>query len=161
MQIGSMTGSSSFSATGMQGMQGMRGQRGGPPPGGAEKHAEEVSTNMIDELDTNGDGVLSADELSSVESDFFSTTDADGDGLLTQEELQSGVQSQMEDMKSRFEAGAPTTADLELMQEFRSFSNEKPNMQMRQKAAEAYSASSESSSYNADQMLLEQLNVAV
>jgi len=158
------------STSGMQ--QGMRmdGMRPPPPPKDAAKAAEEVSNKFIDELDTDGDGVLSNEELS-LASDEFAEIDTDGDNLVSQEELKTSMQSQMEEMKAKFEAGGtngmtPPEAS-GLMQLVHEMGSE--NMGSRAKASQAYesmqsnmfSGSQAGASYNTDQMLLEQLNMAV
>lgn len=54
--------------------------RGGPPPDPAA---------LIDRLDLDGDGQISADEFKGPE-DHFSRMDTDGDGYLTEDELENG-----------------------------------------------------------------------
>ena len=162
MEIGSTSGM-------QQGLR-MEGMRPPPPPENSAEHAEEMSTKFIDELDTNGDGVLSAEELA-LDSDEFADIDGDGDGLVSQEELKAAMQAQMEEMKAQFEAdGANGMTPPEasgLMQKMHDMAGE--NTETRAKASQAYELMQESmfggsrdaSSYNVDQMLLEQLNIAV
>lgn len=158
------------STSGMQ--QGLRmdGMRPPPPSGDSAEQAEEASSQFIDELDTNGDGVLSLEELS-LDSDEFADIDEDGDGLVSQEELKSALEAQMEEMKAKFEsegASGMTPPEVSgLMQKMHDMAGE--NMDTRAKASQAYElmqenlsgSSSDTSSYNLDEVLLEQLNIAV
>ena len=77
------------SVSGLQQGLRMNGMRPSPPEDSAEQ-AEEASTQFIDELDTNGDGVLSAEELG-LDDDEFADIDEDGDGLVSQEELKAEI----------------------------------------------------------------------
>ena len=66
-------------------MQSMAGQGRGPGgPGGAPPPAEE----MISQLDSDGDGELSAEEFA-IDSEMFSAIDSDGSGGLSQAELEA------------------------------------------------------------------------
>lgn len=157
------------SVSGLQQGLRMNGMRPSPPEDSAEQ-AEEASTQFIDELDTNGDGVLSAEELG-LDDDEFADIDEDGDGLVSQEELKAEMQAQMEKMKAQFESeGANGMTPPEasgLMQKVHDMAGE--SMETRAKASQAYESMQESmsgssqdtSSYNVDQMLLEQLDIAV
>lgn len=71
---------------------GMRGA-GGPPPGvgpGGAEDAESAATDLLSDLDTDGDGVLSAEELAAAfavtASVSFADADAEGDGSVSESE---------------------------------------------------------------------------
>ena len=51
----------------------------------AEHHGKQKPS--FDDLDTNGDGVLSRDEVKGPLADHFDTIDADGDGVITKAEM--------------------------------------------------------------------------
>lgn len=58
-----------------------------PPPSAADS-----SESVVDDRDTNGDGVLSAEELA-VSDKLFGQIDADGDGFVSQDELTAAFAS--------------------------------------------------------------------
>jgi Ca2+-binding EF-hand superfamily protein len=58
---------------------------------------ERLANSILNEKDTNGDGVLSAEELG-VSSTQLSELDSDGDGTISQSELTEGLKSQREEM---------------------------------------------------------------
>jgi len=66
----------------------------GPPP---PPDASAMSAGMISDLDTNGDGNLSAEELGDL-SDQLASADTDSDGLISQEELASAISDQIESL---------------------------------------------------------------
>jgi len=68
------------SATILIGFSGTTWAHGGPPPDAA---------SLIEQLDQNGDGKLSADEFKGP-AEHFTRMDTDGDGYLTKEELEAG-----------------------------------------------------------------------
>jgi len=158
MEIGSMSGMQQ----GMP-MDGMRRPKGPPPD------AEKMSASIMEQQDTDGDGLLSDTELGiESDSDLLSSLDEDGDGFLSQTELQSGIQTTIDAMKAGFDSGTmPSTETADLMQQLHSLSGE--NKGNRSKGTQAYElmqqsmfgGSQDASSYNTDQMLLEQLNIAV
>lgn len=57
-----------------------RGDRPGPPP----------FEDMLAQIDSDGDGQVSADEAEAQRAMRFATLDSDGDGLLTQDEMRAG-----------------------------------------------------------------------
>lgn len=67
---------------------------GGDPKGG--KNAEEITSEIFDELDTNEDGYVSLEESLAGE-EMFNKADSDGDGLLSEEELATQISSKMEE----------------------------------------------------------------
>ena len=67
-------------------------ESGQPPP--PPPSAEESSKSVVDDRDTNGDGVLSAEELA-VSDELFGQVDADGDGFVSQEELADAFSANM------------------------------------------------------------------
>ena len=54
-------------------------------PAFAEHHGKKKPS--FDDLDTNGDGVLSKDEVKGPLADHFDTIDVDGDGVITKDEM--------------------------------------------------------------------------
>jgi len=70
----------------------MEGVMGMPPMMGQPPSASEMASNIIAEEDTDGDGMISADE-SRVDSDIFTEIDTDGDGLLTADELEASFEA--------------------------------------------------------------------
>jgi Ca2+-binding EF-hand superfamily protein len=71
--------------------------------------ASDVASNLIDALDTNGDGVVSADELqkgltgAGINADAASTiakVDTDGDGKVSRDELTKAVQTDQDAHKA-------------------------------------------------------------
>lgn len=158
MEIGSLNGMQS----------GMDMQRMGrrPPMGDPAEHAEKMSAKIMEEQDSDGDGQLSSSEF---DSELLANLDEDGDGILSQAELQTGLQTAMEEGKAAFESGGqPSAENREFMQQMHSMAGGPPPGN-RAKASQAYSMMQEkmsggfeeASSYNTDQMLLEQLNMAV
>ncbi len=72
-----------------------------PPPEGAggmdtAQAASDVSSKMIETLDTDGDGSLSSTELEGLSSENFSASDTNGDGVISADELSSAIQSEMD-----------------------------------------------------------------
>lgn len=66
------------------------------PPSAADLVSEVIGKN-----DANGDGLLSVDELSGLNSDSFSSMDSDGDGSLSSDELTTSFSSLMDSMKNK------------------------------------------------------------
>ncbi len=64
--------------------------------GGATGATSMSSADKIKTMDTNGDGMITADEHSSGASSKFSTMDSDGNGSLSSAELQAGHDKMME-----------------------------------------------------------------
>lgn len=156
MEIGSLSG--------MQQSSGMRPMR--PPKGDPAEHAEKMAARIMEQQDTNDDGLLNTDELDG-DSDLIAKLDQDGDGILSQTELQTGLQTAMEEGKAAFDSGGmPSEENRELMEKMRSMAGPPPEG-MRPKATQAYGLMQEamfgegSNSYNTDQLLLESLNVTV
>ena len=60
----------------------------------------EMSSNLINDLDTDGDGLLSISELEAAGQfgEEIATADTDGDGNVSQEELISQIVEKMEEM---------------------------------------------------------------
>jgi len=61
----------------------------GPPP--AQGSAEDMAASILEQDDTDGDGVISVDEAQ-CDSSVFKEIDTDGDGYLTTEELQTNFE---------------------------------------------------------------------
>jgi len=158
MEIGSIDGM-------QQGMS-MSGLR--RPPGEPSEDAEDMSTKIVDEQDTNEDGLLSAEELGE-DSDVIANLDEDGDGLLSQSELQSGLQAKMEEAQSSFESGTQPSAEnrefMEQMQSLTGMTTGEPAQASQTYAAEQSTTTTSeeldlsSSSY--DQLLLDGLNLTI
>lgn len=73
-----------------------------PPPfmGGMQPPgADDIASKIIDALDTNGDGVLSADEISKAGkyAQNILGADTDGDGVVTKDELAADITKKMAD----------------------------------------------------------------
>ncbi|MGL1861359.1 MAG: hypothetical protein OCC46_02420 [Pseudodesulfovibrio sp.] len=162
MEIGSMGGMQQASQ-----MNGMRRPHGPPPD------AEELSSKIMEEQDADGDGLLSNGEF---DSDLLAALDENQDGTLSQAELQAGLQTKLDEGKAAFDSGEmPSTENMEFMQKMHAMAGDNPqggNSQggSRSKASEAYSlmqesmfgaSSSSGSSYNTDQLLLDNLNLTV
>ncbi len=86
---------------GMQSSGGAEGPKG-PPPGGQPPSASDMANNLIKDLDTDGDGALSADEIKSALSSTgdgtdlsgaLSKIDSNGDGSISADELTSAFEA--------------------------------------------------------------------
>lgn len=160
MEIGSISG--------MQQSMAM-GQMRPPPPGDSTEESGKMSSLIMEQQDADSDGLLSADELgSSIDSEVIDELDTNGDGFVSQEELQAGLKSNMDTMKASFESGSmPTEEAHAFMEQMHSLAGDNPGT--RNKATEAYGlmqnalfgGSQEASSYNTDQLLLENLSMTV
>jgi Ca2+-binding EF-hand superfamily protein len=66
-----------------------------PPPPGQQENSSNASSNFASQLmsayDTDGDSLLSAEEVSILSENEFSALDADGDGSITEDELSSAI----------------------------------------------------------------------
>jgi Ca2+-binding EF-hand superfamily protein len=68
------------------------------PMGGMQPlSADDMASQIIDDLDTNGDGVLSADEISKAgkQAQNILGADANGDGVVTKDELSADITKKM------------------------------------------------------------------
>lgn len=83
---------------GMSGMSEMssaiRSPRGGP------QDPEEFASSIMEQDDTDGDGLLSLGETP-LDEDRFNSIDADGDGYLSREELSDDFESHMEELMNK------------------------------------------------------------
>jgi Ca2+-binding EF-hand superfamily protein len=70
-----------------------------PPP---EESAEDTATNIIDELDTNKDGVLSLDEIMAggEKAEKILDADSNGDGQVTEDELVEDITKMQQQMQT-------------------------------------------------------------
>lgn len=66
-----------------------KGMRGGGPE------------QMLEQLDTNGDGAITRAEVDAAAAERFATADSDGDGLLSAEELTAAAESRQADRRVR------------------------------------------------------------
>lgn len=116
-------------ASSNQSTRAMRGPPPGPPPSGGTESASGSSSasGVFDSLDTNEDGIVSADELAAADSgdgtdatsaasDLIKTADQDGDGSLSGEEFQAlldqGKETETETSLTSLLSGSTAAADL-------------------------------------------------
>lgn len=162
MEIGSLGGMH-------QSMGAMRSQR--PLHGDPAERADAVSAAIMEQQDSDADGLLTKTELGDA-SDLIAQLDGDGDGVLSQAELQTGLQTAMEEGKAALQSGnLPSAETRELMQTMQSLSGMKGPSHGGNKAmaSQAYGmmqealfgGSQETASFNPDQLLLENLNMTV
>jgi Ca2+-binding EF-hand superfamily protein len=80
---------------------------GNMPPMMQQPDASGIAKHILDELDTNGDGVLSSDEISKggKRAQRILGADADGDGTVTMDELVSDISKKQGKMKQSGQAG--------------------------------------------------------
>ncbi|MCE5340503.1 MAG: EF-hand domain-containing protein [Planctomycetaceae bacterium] len=73
-----------------------------PPPPPSEDDAEDMATNIIDELDTNKDGVLSLDEIMAggEKAEKILDADSNGDGQVTEDELVEDITKMQQQMET-------------------------------------------------------------
>lgn len=74
------------------------GRPGGGGPGGGGGDVNTMVTRMFERLDTDGNGTISADEISAMDSErsgMVSAADADGDGNVTRAEMLQGIRQRM------------------------------------------------------------------
>jgi len=80
------------------------GMRPHPPPMGQmqQPNADDIASQIIDDLDTNGDGVLSAEEISKAgnRAKYILGADANGDGVVTKDELAADIKKNMASHKT-------------------------------------------------------------
>ena len=86
-------------------MSAMVGMQMGSPPQSSQGMAEDIASNLVDALDTNGDGEVSADEIAAAFSQAGLSTDGvqkalaeidtDGNGSLNADELTRAVSADM------------------------------------------------------------------
>jgi Ca2+-binding EF-hand superfamily protein len=69
--------------------------------------ADDMANHIIDELDTDGDGQLSTDEISAGgdRAQRILKDDADGDGYVTKDELVAGIQKNMSSNRAQSAGG--------------------------------------------------------
>jgi hypothetical protein len=68
-----------------------KGQNHNQKPGGGKMPS---TTELLEQMDSNGDGKLSESEVKGPLKDFFSKIDSDKDGFLTEEELENAPKPQ-------------------------------------------------------------------
>ncbi|MEZ7196801.1 hypothetical protein [Pseudodesulfovibrio karagichevae] len=95
------------SVSSMSGMMGMQGGMMQPPE---KPDAEQMSTDFLDAMDSDGDGQLSQAEFSTgdgetIDTEAFDALDTNEDGFVSQEELEAGDQSKMAASASRLQSG--------------------------------------------------------
>lgn len=81
-----------------------------PPPPPTEENAEDMAGNIIDELDTNKDGVLSIDEIlaGGEKAEKILEADSDGDGQVSKDELVEDITKMQQQMKTGSQTGGLT-----------------------------------------------------
>ncbi len=102
-----------------EGLASMKQPQGTPPMGPPPSEDEEDTTSLVDELfaqtDTDGDGILDKDELSSSLSgtdtaslleNFFNTFDTESSGTITQSEITDILNQQSTSLTSRLAQSA-------------------------------------------------------
>ena len=85
---------------GMTGVQGMQGPPPPPPP-----DSSQMVSDIMENTDTDGDGVLSVSETG-LSSEEFSILDTDSDGSVTTDELKSGIEARKAEMDEERETMA-------------------------------------------------------
>lgn len=96
--------SSLSSMTSMTGLQSGMMQRPEPPD------AEQMSSDFLDAMDSDGDGQLSQAEFKTgdgetIDDDAFDALDTNQDGYLSQEELEADAQSKIDSMAAQLQSG--------------------------------------------------------
>ena len=96
--------SSVSSMTGMLGVQGGMMRRSEAPD------AEQMSTDFLDAMDSDGDGQLSQAEFKTgdgetIDEDAFDALDTNQDGYVSQEELEADAQSKISAMNAKLQSG--------------------------------------------------------
>ena len=64
-----------------------------------EKMKDNMIKRFLQDNDTDGDGMLSTEELSGLSSEAFAALDTDGDGSLNTDEIKTAMETAMENMK--------------------------------------------------------------
>ncbi|MCJ2164539.1 MULTISPECIES: EF-hand domain-containing protein [unclassified Pseudodesulfovibrio] len=100
MEIGSVS-----SMTGMMGMQ------GGMMQGMEKPDASEASSDFIDAMDSDGDGLLSESEFAvgdgeTQSTEAFDALDTNEDGFVSQEELEADMESRLGKMADQLSSGS-------------------------------------------------------
>lgn len=84
-------------------------QRPKPPEGmegvepGSDEFFDKMTSQMISDNDTDGDGALSASEVD-FDEDKFNSIDTDGDGLLTKAELTADAKKMHQEMMTQMQS---------------------------------------------------------
>ncbi|MCE5271737.1 hypothetical protein LLH00_10690 [bacterium] len=82
-----------------------------PPPPPAQMDATSMSDQLISQLDTDGDDALSLDELGDL-SENFAAADTNGDGVISREELLNSLSSKLDEMGGLPQMGKSGTQEL-------------------------------------------------
>lgn len=94
-----------------------------PPKGDPSEMFDKISQDFLSQSDSDGNGLLSATELSGLSTESFNKLDTDSDGSLSTDEIKQAMKTQMEAMKSAESSGTGSTeatAESELMELMRS-----------------------------------------
>lgn len=70
---------------------------------GSDEFFDKITSKMISDNDTDGDGALSASEID-LDEDMFNSIDSDGDGLLTKSELTADAKKMHEKMMAQMQS---------------------------------------------------------
>lgn len=74
-----------------------------PPPGGREARPdprmEQAIDNMLQDMDTNGDGKISKKEWMAAQERQFKRLDRNGDGFITKDEIKSDMMDRMRESR--------------------------------------------------------------
>ncbi|MGE4424215.1 MAG: hypothetical protein AB7D39_18090 [Pseudodesulfovibrio sp.] len=95
------------SVSSMSGMMGMQGGMMQPPE---KPDAEQMSTDFLDAMDSDGDGQLSQAEFTTgdgetIDTEAFDALDTNEDGFVSQEELEADAQTKINAMASQLQSG--------------------------------------------------------
>jgi Ca2+-binding EF-hand superfamily protein len=96
------------SVSSMSGMMGMQGGMMQPPE---KPDAEQMSSDFLDAMDSDGDGQLSQAEFKTgdgetIDDEAFDALDTNQDGFVSQEELEADAQSKIDSMESKLQSGS-------------------------------------------------------
>ncbi|WP_319581848.1 EF-hand domain-containing protein [uncultured Pseudodesulfovibrio sp.] len=96
------------SVSSMSGMMGMQGGMMRPPE---KPDAEEMASDFLDAMDSDGDGQLSQSEFAvgdgeTIDTEAFDALDTNQDGFVSQEELEADAQSKIDTMASQLQSGS-------------------------------------------------------
>ena len=95
------------SVSSMSGMMGMQGGMMRPPE---KPDADQMASDFLNAMDSDGDGQLSQSEFTvgdgeTIDTEAFDALDTNQDGYVSQEELEADAQSKIDAMASRLQSG--------------------------------------------------------
>ena len=74
------------------------------------KMLDALTQRFVKKSDTDGDGMLSSQELSGLSADAFKALDTNGDGKLNSDEIKAAVQKAMDEIKQAMSSDDPQKA---------------------------------------------------